>query len=94
MPPKRQGCGSGLGRRRHHAPEDGLANAVDRVHALLAHYMEKCLDREVPWHACDQPGCAMLPYRSDQTSSLLEAATRLYQKPESLIVRFWLRKSV
>ena len=38
--------------------------------------------------------CAMLPYTSDQTSSLLEAATRLYQKPESLIVRFWLRKSV
>ena len=56
--------------------------------------MDKSLDREVPWHACDQLGGAMLSYRSDQTSSLLEAATRLYQKPESLIVRFWLRKSV
>ena len=26
--------------------------------------------------------------------SRLEAATRPYQRPESLIVRFWLRKSV
>jgi hypothetical protein len=28
------------------------------------------------------------------TLSRLEAATRPYQKPESFIVRFWLRKSV
>src|SRR5271157_1223780 len=30
----------------------------------------------------------------DYTSSRLEAATRPYQRPESFIVRFWLRKSV
>ena len=29
-----------------------------------------------------------------QTSSVLEAATRLYHRPESLMVRFWFRKSV
>jgi hypothetical protein len=28
------------------------------------------------------------------TSSRLEEATRPYQRPESLMVRFWLRKSV
>ena len=42
-------------------------------------------------------GASLQTYLADingYTSSRLEAATRLYQKPESLMVRFWVRKSV
>ena len=40
-----------------------------------------------------RPVCSFFD-KQPHTLSRLEAATRPYQKPESFIVRFWLRKSV